>query len=94
MRRAARGSERLIRQVPARALAGRWSDAASRTFDAYLAFEAGEHIVGARSVSGVRAVETAFVGLRGAVASRSTEQVDRAAGRARAAVGAAAGAAK
>jgi high-affinity iron transporter len=90
VRRAALVSNSLVRQVRALAVGGRWSDAAARTLDAYVAFEAVERVVGARSISAVRSVETAFMGLRGAVASRSAEAVDRAAGRTQAAVAAAA----
>jgi high-affinity iron transporter len=82
-----KAADSLVREVAGLAHEGQWDAAGARTLDAYLAFERVERNIGARSGRAVHAVEIAFADLRAAVASRSPEAVDRAGGRARAAIG-------
>jgi high-affinity iron transporter len=74
-RRAVSRTEALVAEAAALARAGATDGAVGRSVEAYLAFEAIEREVGARSGRAVGAVERSFASLRGALASRDSARI-------------------
>jgi high-affinity iron transporter len=74
-RRAVSRAEALVAEAVSLALAGDAEAARGRSLDAYLAFEAIETRVGARSSRAVSAVERAFGNLRGALAGGDSARI-------------------